>query len=587
MSSPVETIKERLGIVEVVESYLKLEKAGGSFKGKCPFHNEKTPSFFVSPDRGTFYCFGCGAKGDIFSFVEQFEGTDFRGALKTLAARAGVTIEYEDKAVRDEKARLHTIMEEATLFYNRELAAHPAAAQYLQSRGVLEQTQREFRLGYAPLEWRALHAYLKTKGYSDLEIEKVGLAKKSDEPGRSDTYYDRFRGRIMFPINDIGGRVIGFSGRILVDDGKSAKYLNSPDTVLFNKSHILYGLDRAKLEIRKRDYTILVEGQMDLVMSHQAGFLNTVASSGTALTDNLFSRDNVVNALGVVKRLSNNLMLALDSDAAGLKAASRAAAIALSLGMDVKVASIPGGKDPADVILRNKDEWRESLKNSKHVIDFHLQMIIDSVKDPRKRPKEIKERVLPFVAELQGNMERAHFVKKIGESLGVSEDAVWKDLETMPKKVMGSVENTSSNKDTVDQGDTRRSRSIERKVVALVSWQEGLKEKNIDHGAFIAEVERILGKEKWMKILEFFSAQKNELIFEAEISYQNSEKLQQDVKEILFNLEEESLKDEFADIMGQLAIAERQKDESGSLSLIKRCQEVSEKIAALKKKGMG
>ncbi|KKP98393.1 MAG: primase protein [Candidatus Nomurabacteria bacterium GW2011_GWA1_36_15] len=272
INSPVQQIKERLSIEEIVSSYIKLEKAGANFKARCPFHNEKTPSFFVSPDRASYYCFGCGAKGDIFSFIEEFEGLDFKGALKILAERAGIPLVQYSKEKEGEKEKLYRAMEEATKFFEKNLAENKKILEYLKSRGLEEKTIGDFKIGFSLLDWRTLFEYLKSKGFSDKEIELAGLVKKTEKG-----FYDRFRGRIMFPISDSSGRIIAFSGRIFEDDGKSAKYLNSPDTPIFSKSAVLYGLDKAKESIRKNNFSILVEGQMDLILSHQAGFRNTVA----------------------------------------------------------------------------------------------------------------------------------------------------------------------------------------------------------------------------------------------------------------------------------------------------------------------
>ena len=309
MSTPVEQIKERLGIADVVGSYMKLERVGSSLKGKCPFHNEKTPSFFVSPARGSYYCFGCQAKGDIFTFVQEFEGLDFIGALRVLAVRAGVTLTKIDPKVRSEYARLYLCLEKATRFYEETLISNTEASEYITSRGLKQETIKDWRLGFAPSDWRQLFDYLLKEGFKTEEMEKVGLIKvahQTDTGGHAVSapkkYYDTFRGRIMFPIRDSAGRVIAFSGRILprLDDGKTGKYINSPETILFSKSEVLYGFDRAKLVIRQKDAAILVEGQMDLLMAHQAGFENTVASSGTALTEQQLVR---------LKRLSENLLL--------------------------------------------------------------------------------------------------------------------------------------------------------------------------------------------------------------------------------------------------------------------------------------
>jgi len=226
MSSSVDQIKSKIDIVSLVSSYIKLEKAGSNFKGKCPFHNEKTPSFFVSPDRGNYYCFGCHAKGDIFTFVQEFEGLDFIGALKVLADRAGVELGQYNKGEKTEKQKLHSILEQAVFFYTKKLSENKEAENYLKSRGVKEETIEDFRIGYSPLEWRELFDYLSSRSVSAQDMLQVGLIKYNENA--KEKYYDTFRGRIMFPINDSAGRVVGFSGRILVPDDKSPKYLNSP-----------------------------------------------------------------------------------------------------------------------------------------------------------------------------------------------------------------------------------------------------------------------------------------------------------------------------------------------------------------------
>ncbi|OHA86334.1 MAG: DNA primase, partial [Candidatus Zambryskibacteria bacterium GWB1_40_5] len=283
MSSSVDQIKSKIDIVSLISSYIKLEKAGTNYKGRCPFHNEKTPSFFVSPDRGSYYCFGCQAKGDIFTFVQEFEGLDFIGSLKVLADQAGVVLESYNVGEKTEKQRLHSVLEQAVFFYQKKFSDNKEAQDYLKNRGVSEKTIKDFRIGFAPADWRELFDYLSGREIGEKDMLAVGLIKQKEG---TTSYYDTFRGRIMFPINDSSGRPVGFSGRILVSDDKSPKYLNSPETVLFNKSEILFGLDKAKKDIRLRDYSILVEGQMDLIMLHQIGMTNAVASSGTALTPN-------------------------------------------------------------------------------------------------------------------------------------------------------------------------------------------------------------------------------------------------------------------------------------------------------------
>ncbi len=598
MSTPVEKIKERLTITEVIESYMKLDRAGSNLKGKCPFHNEKTPSFFVSPDRGSYYCFGCGVKGDMFSFVQAFEGLDFMGSLKLLAARAGIPLTYEKPELKSERDHLYEIMETATEFYEAALwnTGNIAALEYLKKRGLTEETIKEFRLGFALNDWRTLYTYLKNKKYTDAEIEKAGLTKRAEQAEKG--FYDRFRGRIMFPISDSGGRVIAFTGRILEDDGKSAKYLNSPETPIFTKASVLYGIDKAKLAIRKMNYSVLVEGQMDLILSHQAGFKNTVAGSGTALTDTLSNKDNVVNNLGIVKRISTNIIMVYDSDKAGVNAALRSAQIALSLGMDVKIGQVPDGKDPADLILKDKDAWKDVLKNAKPVVEFALNTVLDQEPDPRKQPKLINEKVLPFLAVLSSHMEKSHFIAMIHGKTDLSEEAIWTDLKLIERDFKnqaqavvsaGKFPSPSSPSQSGKPGvipatpKAHRKDSSVKKVFGILFWKEGKPDPAVNVAVFRKKLEAVLGD-------AFAAAEadalplKNELMFEAEVMNMNSQQVAKDLDEMILQIEEDLLKEEFAATMHELTSAERSKDDARAMELLHKCQALSKKIAEIAKR---
>lgn len=553
-STSVEKIKEKLGIEEVISSYIKLDNAGKNLKGKCPFHNEKTPSFFVSPERGGYYCFGCAAKGDIFTFVQQFEGLDFMGSLKLLAERAGVKLEFDKSTIEHntEKERLLSIMEEATTFFELGLRHSKEAQEYLNKRGLKDQTIKEFRIGYIPADWRLLYTHLKNKKYSDVDIEKAGLIKKPEEAGKG--YYDRFRGRVMFPISDSSGRVIAFSGRILVDDGKSAKYLNSPDTSLFNKSTTLYGIDKAKKDIRIKNYSILVEGQMDLVLSHQSGIRNTVAISGTALADTLFAKENVVNNLGIIKRLSNNLILAFDSDNAGRKAAMRSAGIALSLGMDVKIADMPEGKDPADLVLSDPEAWKNVLRNSKPVVEFQLDNVLkkntSQKPDPRLLPQALRENVLPFIAPLTGAMEKAHYIKLISEKTGLSEEAIREDLKKIEASLKGDI--VALRKVEELQINSNRLDSITRKLFGLIFFLDKNPMDNINVEKYKDSIKEIAGL-KYNNLIRDIESHKDELLLEAEITFgSNNKGLEKDLHELLINFEDDLIREEFNEIKSDI-----------------------------------
>ncbi|MFA6177331.1 MAG: DNA primase [Candidatus Paceibacterota bacterium] len=572
MNSPVQQIKEKLSIEEVVSSYIKLEKIGSNLKARCPFHNEKTPSFFISPDRGTYYCFGCGVKGDIFTFVEEFEGLDFRGALKLLAGRAGIVLEsynLKDQKKQSEKERLYKVMEEASLFFEKNLKNNTEVLSYLKSRGLNDESIKNFHIGFVKNDWRELYTHLTGKGFTDNELEKAGLIKKTEKG-----FYDRFRGRIMFPIGDSSGRIIAFSGRIFVDDEKSAKYLNSPETTIFNKSSVLFGIDKAKEAIRKNDFSILVEGQMDLILSHQAGFKNTVASSGTAMTDSIISKENIINNLGLITRLSKNIVLAYDADRAGVNATNRFAKIALSLDMDVKVADIKDDMDPADLISKvGVDAWREAIRNSKHFIEFMLMRILkDSNSDSRKAGREIKERLLPFVNELESSIEKSHFITLISNKIGISESALMEDLKKVELELKYEKEDTKIAKENVEK--KLRKDPIERKLLGIAFWQESVPNKKIDPELIFKKLEK--AKEN---VREKYKDIKEDLIYEVEEFYSNNENLEKDVHEMLLNIEEEYLNEELVKQMMELQNLKGKEEE---IEIFKKINEINKRKEDIK-----
>ncbi len=423
MNTVFETIKDRLPITEVLSSYITVVQSGSQYKAKCPFHNERTASFNISPERGLYYCFGCGAKGDIFTFVEQFEGLDKKGALKLLAERAGV--ELTGSFVPETNTDgVYNILEKATLLYKELLDKTPNALEYLNKRGLTKETIDSFRIGYAPDEWRTIESSCKNQEEKSF-ANRAGLIKQTE--GK---VYDRFRKRIMFPLTDSSGRVIGFSGRSFPEDENSSKYLNSPETEVFQKSKTLFGFDKAKIHIRKNNFAILVEGQMDLVISHQYGFRNTVASSGTAVSED--SASDPFSNLSVLSRLTPNLFLAFDGDSAGQKAMDRAALVALSLGMNPKVVVLPEGIDPADYIKdQGVDAWKDRLKESKHFIEHHLNLIKKQSLSPHIFIKTIKEKMFPFLSRVSSVMEKNLYIARISEEIGVPASAINEELSKL------------------------------------------------------------------------------------------------------------------------------------------------------------
>ena len=422
----VQEIKDRLSIREVVAPYVKLTQAGRSLVGLCPFHKEKTPSFHVSLERGTYHCFGCGEGGDMFSFIQKTEGVDFKEALKMLAEKAGVRVEYAagSQEIASHTERLRAALARATEWYRAQFAGSPAETYALQ-RGLSVETIRDWRLGYAPSAWRALLEALSLEGFTTRELMAAGLVKEAD--GKPGTYYDRFRARLMFPIGDATGRIVGFTGRALSAD-EPAKYLNSPETDLYRKSEIVFGIDRAKDAIRTRRFTLLVEGQMDALLAHQAGFNNAVALSGTALSE---------RHLELMKRYSDNLMLVLDADAAGLSATAKSAILALSHGLRVKAAQLPEGKDPADVISEDPKDFAERVKAAKPVVEFFLAALSSREHEVHRLLSAAERMVLPLIGAIPSPMEREHFIQTTARTLGLSSEAVRESVKRLPKEALG------------------------------------------------------------------------------------------------------------------------------------------------------
>ncbi len=564
-SDNVSQIKDRLSIVDVVGSYLKLQKAGANLKAPCPFHNEKTPSFFVSPDRGTFKCFGCGEGGDIFTFVEKFEGVDFYGAMKILAEKAGVELKKEDPQQVDARKKLYSIIEETTLFFEQNLQDRHDALKYLKNRGLDDETIKKFRIGFVRDEWQSIYNFLKSKNYSDEEIEKAGLVKKKDGTSR---YYDRFRSRIIFPLFDSSGRVVAFSGRIFGEDANNsevAKYLNSPETDIFHKSKVLFGYNFAKTDIRKRDFSILVEGQMDIIMAHQAGFTNTVATSGTALTP---------DHLTLLRRLSNKVMMAFDGDEAGLRAANKGAKLALIDGMEVKLIEIPEGMDPADFVLKDKNGWIDALKNAVHIVEFNLNVLLQKGLDQRRLGIEIKNIVLPLVTGIKSKIEQDYFVSHIAEKAGVTEDSVREELLSVEKNGDTSYSNIQQQSQEINTKN--RKQKVVREIAGILHWQKNHKKPTVDIEKIEKRLENDLGTDILEKILTLPEGVKNDIIFEAESLYTDDLGIQEKVDELFSHLEVEMLIEDRKEIELKIAGGEDTKEN------LKKYDQISKKIESLK-----
>ncbi len=417
MSDPtLQDIKERLNIVDVISSYIQVKKSGTNFKATCPFHNEKSASLMISPQKQIWHCFGCGEGGDVFGFVMRYENLEFREVLPILAQRAGIVLperrpgQAQAKKVSEELMRVNNF---AAKFYRKilESKAGEEATEYLVNRGLTAKTIENWEIGYSPDSFDSLLKALQSKNVDQKLALDAGVLAKS-EKGK---VFDRFRGRVMFPIHNFYGNIVGFSARILKGDD-SAKYINSPETPIYNKSKIMFGLYFAREAIRKADEVVIVEGQMDAVSAHQADFTNTVATSGTALTE---------DHLRLLGRLTKNLKFCFDADNAGLAALRRAGELALPLGFRIKVIKLAGAKDPDELIKKSPGLWKKAVADGVWFIDYYLDIAEEKFPYGSLEQKQyISEEVAPLLKFANDPLEQDHYIRIISEKFGVSESAV-------------------------------------------------------------------------------------------------------------------------------------------------------------------
>ncbi len=424
----LEEIRLRSDIVDVVGRYFQLQKAGATFKALCPFHKEKTPSFTVNPHRQIFHCFGCHAGGDVFKFVMQYENVDFMSAVRMLAERCGITLAFEDgpDAVKSgEKTLLFKIHTEVTDLFQTTLAKAPEAAparDYLARRGLGADILREFQFGFAPDLWDRLLNWARSRKYDPELLEKAGLLVRSDKPNSASPWYDRFSNRVMIPIRDEQGRVIAFTGRALVTDDRTAKYVNSPETPLFRKSHVLFALDRARTALVESREAIICEGQIDVIRCHAAGFKTAVASQGTAFTE---------DHARILRRYVDSIILVFDPDSAGQEAAIRTAGIFVQAGLSVRIARLPAGSDPDSYILKNGAEpFAQRLREGVSAIDFLVDTQLQR-EDPRTEVglRRIVRPLLDFLKLAPSAIQRDRMIDAAGRRLHIHPDDLRRDLK--------------------------------------------------------------------------------------------------------------------------------------------------------------
>ena len=420
-------LTERNDIVEVVSSYVRLSKKSGSnLFGLCPFHSEKTPSFSVSPDKQIYLCFGCGKGGGVINFIMEIENLSFPEAVEFLARRVNMPVpEQENDRESKKRSRMLALNKDAARFFYEQLSAPGGAParDYMQRRQIGRATATNFGIGYAPDSWDALRSAMKAKGYSDFELFDAGLVRK----GKSGGFYDTFRSRLMFPVIDVRGNVIGFSGRILGDG--EPKYMNSPETLVFNKSRNLFALNLAKKS--KSGYIILSEGNIDVVSLHQAGFDSAVASLGTSLTP---------EQARLISRYTGEVIIAYDNDGAGIKAAQRAIGILEKLDLKVRVLRLSGAKDPDEFIkLKGPEAFRNLLEGSEDQIDYRLRTITDQyvLTEPDQKVDFLKE-ATGMLAKLPGAVERQVYAMRVAELAGVKGEAVADEVERRRRRMLGA-----------------------------------------------------------------------------------------------------------------------------------------------------
>jgi len=581
MANQIEEIKNKLDIVEVIGSYIKLKKAGANYKALCPFHSEKKPSFFVSPSRQIWKCFGCGAGHSIFDFVMQIEGVEFGDALRILAKRAGVTLRRQDPRLKTERKRLYEICELACQFFQKQLESKVGkkAKDYLLKRGLKEESIKDYRLGYAPDAWRSLSDFLISKGYKSEEIIKAGLAIRKEKSPTPNTYklspnhYDRFRGRVMFPVFDLNSQVIGFGGRILPQkkeelEKEIPKYMNTPNTLLYDKSRVLYNLNKARMAIRKKDFCILVEGYFDTILSSQAGFENIVATSGTALTD---------SQLKTLKRYSGNLFTAFDMDIAGKLATKRGIDLAQLRGFDIKVIMMPKDSDPADIISKDSKQWQELIQKAKSILEFYFESALSRFnKETLEGKKKISKVLLPVIKRIPDKIEQSFWMEQISKVLGIKEEAIFEEL----KKISLDLPEISS--DFIKRPEGSRRELLEERIGILAL----LKPENLK---LITKEEIPLFSQKFSKLISHLKKDAQKKVKDPELQelinflslkgeVEGEVEVPEDFKRCLKEFRNLSTKEKLDEISGQIKEAEIKNDFSKVKKLIRKFNLLAKKI---------
>ncbi len=591
MSLETDEIKTRLNIVDLIGEYVQLQKAGSSWKARCPFHNEKTPSFTVSEEKQFWHCFGCGKGGDAFAFLMEIEGLEFREVLENLAERTGVTLpKYQGEKSSVDGNKLREILELATKFYEKQLwegSGKKKILKYLQERGLNEETIREFRLGYAPDGWRNILDFLKERGYDVKDILKTGLIIEKD--GRT-KHYDRFRDRIIFPICDVQGRVMGYSARVAPGgDETQAKYVNTPETEIYHKGNVLYGIDKAKLEIKEKDEVLLVEGNMDVIASYQAGIKNTVAVSGTALT---------TEQLKLIGRYTDNIKMFFDMDEAGQKASKKSSELAFENEMNVSVVKITEGKDAADAVKENPETFLSAVQEALPAMEYFLQQeLLKRSKNNIVDKKKIIGELSGLINSFSNKIEKEYWIKELADRLDVSEEILFDTFNNLNKNNFQetpnkSVENGVLKNEVFGQD---RLKNIQLEIMGLVLanselWKEVAEKKQDEIKKYFSNqkiVDVILNKgiemnfnfERLLEILE----DENQKKFLREQCFDNLEKEKDatiddkrlELEQYFIELKRENKREATKKIIEQIKEAEKKGDKKEVEKLAQELMKIS------------
>jgi len=499
----IDKVRQKTDIVDLIGSYISLKKAGRNFKALCPFHSENTPSFVVSPELQIWKCFGCGKGGDVFRFLMEYEGMEFGEALRFLAKKAGIKLKsYKPSKKYQQKDVLLKINHLALEYYHYILLNHQVGKKglnYLLDRGIKKSSIKKFKIGYAPQGWDNLQSFLvDKKNYKKEDLEKTGLVIQGKH-----SYYDRFRGRIIFPLHNHYNNVVGFSGRVL-EKVKSAKYVNTPETLLYHKSNLLYGLNWTKKKIKEKDFAVIVEGELDMISSYQAGVKNVIAIKGTALTK---------QQVDLIKRFTENVYLALDQDAAGDSAVKRGIEMADQAGLNIRVIVVKYGKDPDECAQHSSKLWRESVKQSIPIYDFYLQTAESKYEiDSAQGKKSFSEEIIPVLAKIANQVVRSHYLKKTAEILDVQEEVILAEIERWQRMNQDDYRNYSQHKEEEKKEEPRtRQERIEEFLLSLVLQARSSRKKLIETIEFdwvkMNAVKRILKElEDFLKDQGKFSA---------------------------------------------------------------------------------